>query len=99
MRLIIALPFLAILVLFALSNPRSVQLSFWPTDYALEVPLSLAILVAAGIAFLIGGFLVWLNELGQRRRARHAEQHVRHLEEQVRELKARLSAPAMPPAS
>jgi uncharacterized integral membrane protein len=99
MRLIIALPFLAILVLFALSNPMSVRLGFWPTDYALEVPLSLAILVAAGIAFLIGGFLVWLNELGQRRRARHAEQHVRQLEEQVRELKARLSPPAMPPAS
>jgi lipopolysaccharide assembly protein A len=99
MRLLIALPLLIILVLFALSNTARVPLSFWPTDYALEVPLSIAILVAAGIAFLIGAFVVWLNELAQRRRARHAEQHVRQLEEQVRELKARLGAPSMPPAT
>ena len=42
------------------------------------------------IAFLAGGMIVWLSELGQRRRARHAEQAVRLLEAQVQDLKARL---------
>src|ERR1700744_3685427 len=58
------------LVLFALSNTEMVKLGLWPTDYGLEVHLSLAILVAMAIAFLLGALVVWMSELGQRRRAR-----------------------------
>ena len=96
MRLLIALPLLLILVLFALSNTVPVGLHFWPTDYVLEVPLSLAILGAMAIAFLLGGIVVWWSEFPKRRRARRAEQAVRLLEAQVQELKARL-AQAPPP--
>ncbi len=92
MRLLIALPLLLILVLFALSNTAPVRLQFWPTDYTLELPLSLAILGAMAIAFLLGGTVVWLSELAQRNRARRAEHAVRLLEAQVQELKARLEA-------
>jgi lipopolysaccharide assembly protein A len=99
MRLLVALPLLLILVLFALSNRAPVRLAFWPTDYALELPLSLAVLGSMAIAFLAGGFLVWLSALAQRRRARHAEQTVRLLEAQVQELKARQPQPLMPPPS
>jgi lipopolysaccharide assembly protein A len=98
LRLIIALPLLLLLVLFALSNVEPVSIGIWPTDFALQVPLSVSILVAAGIAFLLGGLLVWINELGQRRRARRAEENVRVLEEQLEELKARLARPLPPPA-
>jgi uncharacterized integral membrane protein len=90
MRLVIATPFLLLLVLFALSNTVPVHLRLWPTDYALELPLSLAVLGAMAIAFVLGGTLVWLSELAQRRRARRAEHAVRLLEAQVQELKARL---------
>jgi putative membrane protein len=96
MRLLIALPFLLLLVLFALSNTAPVRLRLWPTDYALELPLSLAVLGAMAIAFLLGGALVWLSELAQRRRARRAEQAVRLLEAQVQELKARLPQAPLP---
>jgi putative membrane protein len=96
MRLLIALPFLLLLVLFALSNTAPVRLTLWPTDYALELPLSLAVLGAMAIAFLLGGALVWLSEAAQRRRARRAEHAVRLLEAQVLELKARL--PQAPPS-
>ena len=99
MRLLIAVPLLLFLVLFALSNTAPVRLALWPTDFALELPLSLAMIGATGLALLIGGVLVWLNELSQRHRARRAEQAVRLLEAQVRELKARLPIPAMPPPS
>jgi lipopolysaccharide assembly protein A len=95
MRLVIGLPLLLLLVLFALSNTEPVRLHLWPTDYALELPLSLAVLGAMAIAFLGGGVLVWVTELAQRRRARRAEQAVRLLEAQVQELKARL--PQAPP--
>lgn len=82
------------LVLFALSNTEVVRLSLWPTDYGLDVPLSVAILIAMAIAFLLGALVVWVSALAQRRRARRAERTVQLLEAQVEHLKARL-APQM----
>jgi len=97
MRLLISLPILLLLVLFALSNTGTVRLAFWPTDFSVQAPLSLVILGGMAFAFLLGGLLVWIAELGQRRRARRAEHTVRLLEQQVQELKARLPEPALPP--
>jgi len=92
-RLLITLPILLVLLLFALSNREPARLSLWPTDFNLELPLALAILGASALAFLAGGLLVWFSVLTQRRRARRAEDAVRLLEDQVRDLKARLAPP------
>jgi uncharacterized integral membrane protein len=87
-------------VLFALSNTEVVRLGLWPTDYGLEVHLSLAILVAMAIAFLLGALVVWMSELSQRRRARRAERALRQLEAQIEALQARPVAPmSLPPAA
>ena len=91
MRLVIAIPLLIILVVFALSNTEPVRLGFWPTGLALDVPLSVAVLVGMAVAFVVGALIVWVGELGQRRRARRAEHTAQLLEEQVRELKGRLA--------
>lgn len=93
MRLLVAIPFLALLVAFALSNTQPVRLGLWPTDLSADVPLSVAVLVAMGIAFLAGGLLVWLQALAQRRRARRAEEAVRRLEAQLAALRSRLPTP------
>ena len=88
------------LVLFALSNTESVRLGIWPTDYGVDVPLSLAILIAMAIAFLLGALVVWMSALAQRRRARRAERTVRLLEAQVEQLKAQtVPGLALPPAA
>jgi uncharacterized integral membrane protein len=97
LRLIIGVLFLLVLTVFALSNAEPVQLGIWPTDYTVQVPVSVAVLVGAGIAFLLGGLLVWIGELGQRRRARRAEDTVRALEARLEEMKARLARPLAPP--
>ena len=97
MRLLIAVPLLLLLVLFALSNTAPVRFGLWPTDFALQVPLSLAVLGAMAVASFAGGLLVFVSELSQRRRARHAEQSVRLLEAQVQALKARLPQAELPP--
>ncbi|HSU04556.1 MAG TPA: lipopolysaccharide assembly protein LapA domain-containing protein [Acetobacteraceae bacterium] len=97
MRLVIAAPFLLFLVLFVLSNRQPVAIGLWPTDLFWQVPLSIAVLIAAAVAFLCGALLVWISELGQRRRARRAEATVRLLEEQVQALQARLSPSPLPP--
>ncbi len=89
-RLVIALPILAVLISFALSNRESVQIGLWPTDVIVVVPLSIAVLVAAALTFVIGGLVVWLAEMPRRARARQAEHAVKLLEDEVKALKARL---------
>lgn len=97
LRLLIALPFLVVLLSFALSNRLPVQLGLWPTGLTVEAPLSMAILCVAGVAFLFGALCVWYAELQQRARARRAEHALKLVEEQMRELKARLPASGMLP--
>ena len=70
LRLLIALPILLIFALFALSNPGAVRLGLWPTDLSIEVPISLAVLVAAAVAFFLGALVLWTSLLGARMRAR-----------------------------
>jgi uncharacterized integral membrane protein len=96
-RVLIAAPLLLLLVLFALSNSEPVRLGLWPTDLSLEPPLSIAVLVAMGGAFLLGALMLWVEALAARRRARRAEYAQRLLEAQVQELKARLTGPPLPP--
>jgi len=86
--LIVALILCFPLVLFALSNMEPVRLGLWPTDYSIDIPLSLAILGSMAAAFLLGAVVVWVTDLGQRRRARQAERTVRLLEARIEELKA-----------
>ena len=86
------------LALFALSNTQMVTLGIWPFDYTVQAHLSLAILGAMAVSFLLGGILVWFSVLGQQRRAWRAEHMVKLLEAQVNDLKAR-PAVALPPVS
>ena len=97
MRAIIALPFLILFVLFALSNTGDVRLALWPTDYSVQLPLSIAMLIAMGAAFLIGSLLVWFSVLGAWRRARRAEHAVAALQAQLRAMQATPIAPLPPP--
>ncbi|CAH2600458.1 conserved protein of unknown function [Rhodovastum atsumiense] len=87
LRILIAFPFLLILIVFALSNPGPATLKFWPTDYTLTAPLSFAILVGMGGAFLLGAFSTWLPAVFARGRARRAERTAQQLRTQVAELK------------
>ncbi len=91
-RLIVAIPLLLIGILFALSNREPVKLGLWPTDYAIQVPVSLAILVAMGIAFFIGGIVLWISVLGARGRARSAERARERLQAEVATLRSDLAA-------
>jgi uncharacterized integral membrane protein len=97
LRLVLLFPVLLILVVFALSNPQPVHLGFWPTDYAVQAPLSIAVLVGMGIAFLVGALIVWFSAIAARMRARNAERRIRLLEAEVQGLKARLMPATAPP--
>ncbi len=81
--LVFAAPFLLLLVVFALSNRSTVRLGMWPTDLSLDVPLSLAVLGAGAVFFVLGALVTWISTLSQRRRARRAESRVRLLEREL----------------
>jgi uncharacterized integral membrane protein len=95
--ILICVPF----AVFALSNMDHVRLGLWPTDYVIDVPISLAILTGMALGILLGALLVWVAELGQRRRARRAERTVRLLQAKVDELQARQGPVtlSLPPAA
>ena len=94
--LIFITPFLLLLVLFALSNETVVQIGLWPTDLSVQAPLSVAVLAASAVFFLLGAIVVGFGSLAQRRRARRAESKVRALEAEVAQLKQRLTPPPAP---
>ena len=73
LRFLILLPFLVLLIAFALSNPQPVPLGLWPTDFTIEVPVALAILTAAGLFFFLGALFVWFGTVAARNRHRRAE--------------------------
>jgi putative membrane protein len=95
-RWIIGIPLLLVMVLFALSNSEPVPLGLFPLGrLPFQVPLSLVVLAAMGLGFLLGGLLVWFSVLHHRRAARRAEQAVRLLEAKHQELQARASGPGL----
>ena len=89
--LIFIAPFLLLLVLFTLSNAGPVQLALWPTDLSLQAPLSVAVLVASAVFFVLGALVVGIGSLAQRRRARRAEIQVRALQAELADMKLRLA--------
>ena len=97
LALILSLPFLLVIVLFALSNQQTVQLTLWPTDFQLEMPLSLAALALAFVFFLAGALMTWGGTVAARGRARRAEAQVRQLRGQVESLQARPAMAVLPP--
>jgi uncharacterized integral membrane protein len=90
LRFLLLLPFLVLLVAFALSNPQPVPLGLWPTDFTVEVPVSLAILAASGLFFFLGALFVWFGTVAARNRHRRAERRAAALEA---ELKAQSPSP------
>jgi uncharacterized integral membrane protein len=98
-RLVVGVPLLVLMVVFALSNTDPVHLGLFPLGrLPFDVPLSVAILAAMALGFFLGGLRLWVTALRHRRAARRAEEAVRLLEAKHQELKSRLSDRALPHA-
>ena len=96
-RLLFLAPVLLLLILFALSNQAPVSLTLWPTDFSIDVPVSLAMLSGMGLAFLAGALVVWPSAVAARVRAGRAERRAARLEAEQQPKPAPLSrVPALP---
>lgn len=88
MRWLLFLPLAVLVVLFALSNRDVVELRLWPFDIAWAAPLALAVLLPAGIAFLLGAAIVWFSDLPARRRGWSAQRRAAALQREIERLHA-----------
>lgn len=93
MRLIWIVTLLAavLVVLFVVSNTAPVALGLWPFDARLVLPLSLAVLAIAAIAFLFGAAVAWFASMPHRARARRLDRSVEVLQAEVATLRDRLA--------
>ncbi len=60
-KLIMGLPLLFILLVFAFVNNDMVTFSLWPLGFELTVSLSVAIVFLVFIGYLMGSFFTWLS--------------------------------------
>ncbi|MBW6400525.1 DUF1049 domain-containing protein [Roseomonas sp. HJA6] len=94
MRWILFVPFAGLVVLFALSNRQPVELRLWPFDLVWQTPLSVAVLIAAAVSFLIGAGIVWVSGIPARSRARSAVRRADVLQRDMDAIRARERAEA-----
>jgi lipopolysaccharide assembly protein A len=79
-----------VLALFAVANRESVALGLWPSPFALDLPLYIAVLGPLLIGFISGVLVAWVGARHQRRENRRRARRIAALE---RELAAREAAP------
>ncbi len=58
---ILALPVIAVVVSYALSNRQTVETALWPLPFEVSLPLYLLVLGALGLGLVVGGFYGWLS--------------------------------------
>ncbi len=89
---IITLPIAVVAVLFAVSNRMEVTLALWPLPFTLDAPVYLAALVALVVGFVAGGFIAWVGQGRNRRRARVESDRARRLEGELKQAEKRAAA-------
>jgi uncharacterized integral membrane protein len=100
LSLVITIPLLLVLIVFAVSNRQLVELNLWPFFIVQDVPLFLLALGMLAIGALAGAAWMWLPLTRWRLRARSHERRIVELEAALAEnraIVAQLRAPAPPP--
>ncbi len=86
---LIAIPLAVVVVVFAIANRGTVDLSFDPLPYALSIPIWALAAGALVVGFLLGALIRWLLDHKTRAGARQSRRRARALEREIAELRAR----------
>lgn len=92
---LLGLPIALIAVLFAVANREAVALSLWPLPFAVDAPLSAALLVFFVVGLLLGGLVAWASAGRWRRLARKQTRRVTELERQMAQTPPPASVPVL----
>ena len=96
---IVVFPITVLVVLFAISNLAPVPIRLEPLPGALEVSLSIVVLLVGALGVVVGEVIAWAGELGHKRRAERAEKRAEDLEREIAVMRIReeeLRARAVP---
>lgn len=83
-RLLLALAAAAAIILFAVANRQPVDVSFWPTPLATDMPLWGVFMIGLFLGAALGGTASWLAGWKARREGRQARRRVVALEARER---------------
>jgi uncharacterized integral membrane protein len=89
-RWLVILLVAGLLVIFAISNRQSVDVTFWPLPVTIESPLFLIVLGSAVLAFLLGQFVAWLAAQSWRHEVRVKQRQIEALERELASTQAQL---------
>jgi uncharacterized integral membrane protein len=92
-RWVIAAFVAVLLVIFAISNRQNVEVTFWPFPVTIDSALSLIVLGAVVIAFLVGQFVAWLGAQRWRNEARAKQRRIEALERELAATQVQLRPP------
>ena len=76
-------PILFVSLVFLISNRTLISLDLWPFPVALNISLSIVILLSVFIGFLAGGVTAWVSASEARRKARVNVRRVKILEREL----------------
>ena len=88
---LLALPLLAAIAAFAVTNRVPVALELWPLPFVVTVPAFLVILVALALGMGIGAAAAWLSAGMRRREMRRRGRRIDALETEVQTLRRRIA--------
>ncbi|MBU0725045.1 MAG: LapA family protein [Alphaproteobacteria bacterium] len=66
----VTIPVAILLILFAVSNRETVDLTLWPLPYSVTLPLFLVVLGFLFLGFILGALFMWVEVLRARGHAR-----------------------------
>ena len=81
-----------LLVVFAISNRQIVEVTFWPFPAIIDSALSLIVLGAIVLGFLVGQSLAWLGAQRWRSEARVKQRRIEALERELAATQTQLAS-------
>ena len=86
LKMLIGLPVLLIVFVFAFVNNDLVTFSLWPFAFEVTVSLSVAIVFLFAFGFVFGNIILWLSYSPVRRALRHHKRQYKKLDKEQQKL-------------
>lgn len=73
LRWLITAPLALILIVFAVNNRHFVDVSLWPLDFIMRLPLFVFVFIGVFAGFLAGAMVAWASSAQRHRRAQRGQ--------------------------
>lgn len=85
-KILIGLPIITALLVFAFVNNNMVEISLWPTDIEITISQSVLTVILYAIGYIVGWFFCWLSYAPIRRALRNQKKQNRKMSKEQEKL-------------